>query len=736
MTKIVGTSLPIKDAREKVTGELRYVADMKLQHMLYAKILFSDRAHAKITSIDTSAAEALAGVHGVLCYKNTNQIKYNSALRFYEHKIPETETVFTDTVRFVGDRVAAVAAESEAIAEAAIKLIKVSYEDLPAVFDVEAAIAEGAPILHGESNIVSTITAAAGDLETGFAMSDHVFEDRYEVPAIHHGAIETHAAIADYSRSGKLTVWSPNQNTFAFRILLSRILELPFHKVRTIRPAMGGSFGGKLELTIEPVVALLAKLTARPVKLVLTRRETMASTRTRHGAVVYLKTGVKNDGEILAQDMTVLLNTGAYAASALNVMGAASHKVFKVYKTPNMRLIGKPIYTNLPIAGAMRGYGSPQVFAAQQAQMFRIAHELRLDPVELQLKNVVDIDGIDQRFGKPLGNARLKECVKRAAIEFDWAGKNLLAKEENGWKRGLGMAIGAHGNGVFGAHRDTTSLILKLNEDGTATLLTGAHDMGNGSTTMQTMMVAEVLGIQACDVETLEADTDACAWNLGDYASRGVFVEGAAAKQIAEKLAEEVKAEAAEMLGCTEVELVAGMVINSANKEESVTLSDIAVHYQQTKQKEFTITDTYASQAGMTSYGAHFAEVLVNPTSGEVKVIELVAIHDVGTVVNPQSLAGQLEGGLHMGLGYGLSEKMEFDDKGKLINNTLRRYKMFKTTDMPKIKIGFIEEPELHGPYGAKSIGECATVPTGPAVFNAVCDAMGIAYHSFPAKIK
>lgn len=729
----VGVNTPIRDASLKVTGQLLYTADLKLPHMLYAKMLFSPVPHARIKRIDTSKAEQLPGVKAVATYKNSPRIPYNSAMRFYEHKIPEVEYIFDDIVRYVGDRVAAVAAEDLETAEKAVRLIEVEYEELPAVFDPEAALEEGAPPLHPGGNKVAEITTAAGDVEAGFAESDLIFADRYTVPAVHHGAIEPHVAIASYDARGKLTVWSPNQNTFAFRLILAKVLEMPMSKVRVIRPAMGGAFGGKLEATVEPVVALLAKMTGKPVKLELNRRESMVSTRTRHGAVIYLKTGVKKDGTIVAQDFKVITNTGAYATSALNVMAAMSHKVFKVLKAKHMRFTGIPVYTNTPIAGAMRGYGSPQAFFAQQVQLNKIARALQMDVVELQLKNLVEPDGIDQRFGKPLGNPRPIDCVRKGAQAFGWS-PGQLSTDLGRYKRGIGMAVGSHGNGCFGAHRDVTALMLKMNEDGTATLFTGSHDMGNGSVTLQTQIIGEILGIDPNSIECVEADTEAVPWNLGDYASRGTYVSGNAAKKVAENVRKQILEEAALLLAEPAAELVleGGMVQSRSNPAKKATLGEVIVNAQKVSQKELIGAETHASQAGPSSYGAHFAEVEVDTETGEVKVLRYVAAHDVGKALNPFAVEGQIEGAVQMGIGYALTERLIIDAKGKVTNNSFKKYPMLKASQMPELKVILVEEGEEPGPYGAKSIGECSVVPSAPAVANAVNNALNLDFCDLP----
>jgi CO/xanthine dehydrogenase Mo-binding subunit len=736
-SEIIGKSAPIRDAVLKVTGEMKYVGDMKMPGMLVAKVLFSPYAHARIKSIDIEEAQKLPGVHAVVCCKNTPTLKYNSALRFFEHKIPETEQVFPDVMRYVGDRVAAVAAEEEKTAEAALKLIKVEYEELPAVFDVEKALEEGAPAIHEGGNKVGEIFSEAGNVDEAWAQCDRVFEDRYSMPPIHHLAIETHTAIADYDSRGKLTVWTPCQNTFNHRVLLSRIFKLPMTRVRVIRPAIGGAFGGKNEMTIEPVAAVLAMKAKRPVKLVYNRKETMIATRTRHAAVAYIKTGVKNDGTVLAQEFRMFTNAGAYASGSLNVMGAMSGKVFKIYQIPNMRFKGIPVYTNIPVAGAMRGYGSPQVFNAQQAQFGKIARELGMDLVQFQLKNVINPDGVDQRYRQPIGNPHVREAVLHGAELFGWDERKKDRPVEAGWKRGIGMAVGAHGSSLFGVHRDYTALSLKVNEDGTFVVYTGTHDMGNGSVTSQTRIVAEVLGVQPEDVEAVEADTDLVPWNLGDYASRGVYVEGAAAKKVAESMKAKMAEKASNFLDCMteEVEFAGGAVFVKNDPERRMTLSELVVKTQAVDQEELLASETYASTSGPTSYGVHFAEVLVNEETGKVRMVDYVAVHDVGKVINRMGIEGQAEGGIEMGIGYALTEEMLFNETGRMVNSNLKKYVHTRASEMPHIRIEFVEAFEPSGPYGAKSIGECATVPVAPAVMNAVCNAIQRDLYSYPIRL-
>lgn len=727
----IGSSFPVRDAALKVTGQKEYVGDMHLPGMLYGDVLFSPVAHAKIKRIDTSAAEALPGVRCVVTYKDDPGVRFNSATRFYEHQIPNTELIFEDTVRYVGDRVAAVAADNAKIAKKALKLIEVEYEELPFYLDPEKAMEEGATPIHGESNVITTMVHNAGDLDKGFAEADRVFEGRYTTQPVHQGAIEQHMAIAQFDATRKLTVTSPNQNTFGYRIVLSRIFGLPMSKVRVTSPAIGGGFGGKLEATVEPVAALLAMKTGRPVRVQYSRQACINSCRTRHASVVYIRTGVKNDGTIVAQDIKVITNTGAYAGSALNVLGALSHKVFKVYKCPNMRFTGMPVYTNTPVAGAMRGYGSPQAFFGQQRQMKTIADAMGMSLTDLQLKNLVDPDSLDPIGFYSLGNPRPKDCVRRGLeLVNSW---KPLDDEGGKYKIGVGMAVGAHGNGCFGAHRDQICLMIKMNEDGSCVLYTGSHDMGNGTVSTEVAIVSNTLKMSPEQITCVEADSDACPWNLGDYSSHGVFVAGSCAKKCAESVSAELIKEAALILeeDAANLELCEGCV-RSRVSGKSAALDQVVTHAQAVSHREIICQETYDMPAGPGSYGAHFCRVRVEAATGRVEVADYAAVHDVGKVINRMGIEGQLEGGIHMGLGYALCEGLDYDEKGKNKYDNFAKYKLLTATQMPDIQVDFIEEGEPTGPYGAKSIGEAAVVPSAPAVINAVVDALGSEVNSIP----
>lgn len=735
---MIGKRLPVRDAQVKVTGQLKYVADMKMPRMLHAKVLFSPVAHARIKNIDTSEAEALPGVRAVVCYKNAPDAPFNCC----GENIDETknERIFDQVVRYVGDKVAAVAADTIQIAEKALKLIKVEYEELPFYIDPEEAMKEDAYPIHEGGNIAEVVNLNQGNVDEGMKEAELVFEDRYSLPAIHHSAIETHAALASYDANGKLTVWSPTQDAFAVRVNLSRLFGLKMSRVRVVASAIGGGFGGKIDMIVEHVAALLSIKTGCPVRLVYTRREDIPSSHTRHEMVIYLKTGMKKDGTVVAQDFKVIVNAGAFAGGSSSVTWAMGGKLFRLMDTPHIRFQGIQVYTNCSSGAAMRGFGSPQEFFAQQRQFNRIAKELNMDLTELLLKNLKGEQGLDLRGNTPLGNTYAKACVEQGRALFNWEKaleEQEASRKENGrYRIGVGMAVATHGNGVFGVHPDTTGIILRMNEDGTVILSSGCCDMGNGSVSLQGQFVSEILGVAPEDIEYIQADTDSTLWDLGNYSSRGTYVSGAAAVKAANAMKRLLLEEAADLLpeDPDRIEFRDGRVWSLNYPDRSVSLAELAHHAHHKNQRDLIVAETFASQAMAVSYGAHFVKAQVDTETGEVKVLDYVAMHDVGTPINPMQLEGQVEGAIQMGMGYALCEGIVRDEKGKVKNNTFRSYHIYTSTEMPPIRIGFVGKPEETGPYGGKSISECSVVPAPAAIANAVSNAVEQDYHDLPLR--
>lgn len=733
---ILGQGTPVMDARQKVTGQLKYVDDMKISGMLFGKVLFSPYPHAKIIEIDTSEAEAMPGVHAVICYRDVPDIQYNG--NGEDCEILPSEKIFDQVVRYVGDRVAAVAAESEQLAVAALRKIRVTYEQLPYYLDPEEAAKEDAYPIHEHGNILMEVENVVGDMKVGFEQADYIFENKYRVPAIHHGAIEPHVSISFWDFDGKLTVYTPTQDVFGQRKNLAKIFSLPMNKVRVVSPAMGGGFGSKIDLITEPVGALLSKKCGRPVKICYSRGEDIQSGLTRHAETIYVKTGVKKDGTITACDYKVYLSAGAHTGATMSVAWAAGGKFFKIFKIPNMRYHAIPVYTNRTVAGAMRGFGSPQLFFALNAQFNEIANRLSMDICELQIKNMF-LPNDKDRNGEELGNFKIQECLRKGKKIFGW--ENQWKEQEESKKAGgrfrigVGMAASPHGSSLYGVMPDTCGVSIKMNEDGSITMFTGVSDMGNGSNTTQRMYISEVLGIPVEYIAVVKTDTETTLYDVGSYASRGTYVGGGAALKAAKIVKRKILREASELLQfpASQIVLKENKAVCRSDEKCFVTMKQIAEHAHE-KERDISISAIYGTKAVPISGGVHLAKVQVDMKTGEVKVLKYVAVHDVGKPINPLGLEGQVHGGIQMGLGYALSEGLTLNNNGKIKGTRFRDCHLFTADKMPEITVKFLDSYERTGPCGAKSVGECATVPSAAAVANAVSNAVGYHFCSLPIR--
>jgi CO/xanthine dehydrogenase Mo-binding subunit len=749
--RYVGKPLPNREAEMKAAGEIKYIDDLRMPGMLHAKILFSPHAHARILSIDTSKAKALPGVRAVVTHKDAPRIIFNSAMRFYmdtsPFDMPKTEYIFDDTVRFVGDRVAAVAADDEFIAAEALKLIEVEYEVLPSVITLEDAIKEGSPQANPFG--IDGTNVCGGRLAYGsheeeevlkaIEEADYQFEDTFRPSRVHHGYMEPVAHIAHYTRDGKLTVWTSGQNMFCFRDVIATALGMKQSRVRVIKTVCGGAFGGKLEVMHEPVVALLSQKTLQPVKLRLDRKETFMASRTRHEGILTIKSGVNKEGRIIAQHVYSSLNTGAYAGSGPNTVGAQSGKTFILYGAEKMFYSGASYYTNTPMAGAMRGYGCPQIMVTRETHTDNIARALGMDPAELRRINIIKPHQ-KNCMGNDMHNARGLDCIERGIELFRWKERRTKAVEQQSkavedgspLRRGVAMDIAVHGNGWYPVYQDVTTITIRMNNDGTATLLTGTHDLGTGARTVLSQIAAEILTIPPLEIEVIEADTDVTPLDLGAQASRTTYIGGNATIMAARSLRGKLIEEASAMLKIdkTRLELEDSFVVDRENPESRVSFEAVVASAQDgsagNPMRELVATETFESLDSIDSYVAVFCEVEVNVETGETRVLDLLSVHNSGKVINPATYHGQVHGGMHMGLGYALSEEMKIDpETGKLENPSLKKYRMFKAADMPHVQVETVEDPEDAGPFGAKSIGEVATDGIAGAVVNAVSHALG-----------
>lgn len=723
------------DAKLKVTGQLKYVEDMKMSGMLYAKVLFSPYAHAEITSIDTTEAERLDGVRAVVCYKDSPQVMFNG--NGEDIDILPSELVFDKIVRYVGDKVAAVAADTQAIADAAVKLIKVEYRELPYYLDPEESAEPNAYPIHENGNILIDVLKTSGDVDKGFAEADQIFENHFTVPAIYHAMMEPHVSLSYYDADGKLTVYTPTQDIFGQRKNLSRIFGLPQSRVRVINPGIGGAFGGKIDLVTEPVSALLAIKTGKPVRLCYKRAEDMQSATTRHMEKIYTRIGVKNDGTITAVDYTVYLSAGAHSGGTMSVAWAAGGKFFKFLKTPNLRYHAVPAYTNRANAGAMRGFGSPEQFFALNRSMNIISKKLNIDICELETKNLHEPNTLDAH-DEPLGNLRIRDCVTKGAELFGWdeaKKEQEESRQEAGrYRIGVGMAAAPHGSSMFGILPDTCGVMLKMNEDGSITMFTGVSEMGNGSNTLQKMLISEVLGIPAENIACVKSDSDSTLYDVGAFASRGTYVGGNAAVKTAKLMRDAILLEGSELLECTKEELELGnnRVTMIGDSSKFVTMEKIAEHAHE-KERDISVSAMFGTKAAPISGGAHFAKVQIDTETGDVKVLDYAAVHDVGKPLNPLGLECQVQGGIHMGLGYALSEGIKLDDKGMVKGKCLRDCHLLRAEQMPVMKLDFLDSYEETGPFGGKSVSECSVNPVAPAIVNAISDALDIEIYDLPA---
>jgi putative selenate reductase molybdopterin-binding subunit len=778
----VGKPEPKVDAQKLVQGKPAFAADMELRGMLVAKVLRSPHAHARIKSIDASQARALPGVVAVLTWEDIPRVAYSTAGQ--SDPIPGPLDCFSldNKVRYVGDRVAFVAAETSEIAEQALRLIRVEYEPLPPVLDPEEALKPGAPVIHDEPdyvgfadsdpkrNLAAEIRIDIGDVEQGFAQADQIFEHEYEVPKVQQTHIEPHVVVSYWDEDDRLVIRTSTQVPFHVRRILAPVLKLPVRRIRVIKPRIGGGFGGKQEVLIEDVAAHLTIATGRPVMYEYTREEEFIASRSRHPMRIRLKTGVKKDGTITANAMYVLSDTGANGAHALTVTGNTGHKAMALYvgdgpyrEHPNIRFYADIVYTNHSPAGAYRGYGVPQGFWAVERHMERIARELGMDPLDFRLKNVLRAGELhpfstawsEGREPRPetIETCGLEECVHQGRIAIGWDEKfgnetwrlQVSGDVERGLsgkgsvkRKGIGVALVMQGTAI--PYLDMGAASIKMNDDGSFNLMVGATDLGTGSDTVIAQMVAEVLGVPLEDIIVYSSDTDFTPFDKGAYASSTTYISGAAAVQAAEQVAEKIRERGAKLLE----RRYGGQVFDPSSLElrdrkviapggEYVTLDDVALnalHHED--QEQIMAVGSYYSPVSPPPFGAQFAEVTVDIETGQVTVDRLVMAVDSGVIVNPITASGQIEGGMTQALGYAVCEEMTYDDQGRPYVRDLRDYHIFQANEMPELETIFVETFEPTHPFGVKAVAEIPMDGVAPAVANAVLDACGVHIDTLP----
>ncbi|MFC1822172.1 xanthine dehydrogenase family protein molybdopterin-binding subunit [Thermodesulfobacteriota bacterium] len=738
---IIGKDIPRTDGRAKVTGAAVYTDDMKLPGMLYGMLLRSPVPHARIARIDTRRAVSLPGVKSVITGKDTPRIKYGNWRLF-----PETQDEYplaVDKVRFIGDEVAAVAATDRETAEEALELIKVDYEELPAVYDVDSAMKKGAPVIHPSSpnNISVNRKINYGDIQQGFSESDYVREDTFTVHAVQHAYMEPCSSLAQVDLDGRITLWTSTQAPYIIQCLLASTLGLRENDVRVIKPYVGGAFGGKMELRPwEFCAAFMSRKTGRPVKFTLTREEEFATGRRRHPMKIISRVGFKGDGTLMAKDIKIYLDGGGYNALGPTATFLCGHFGAMIYRCPNYRFLGHHIYTNKPPSSAMRGFGAPQTLYATETQMNIAAEELGIDPVDLRLKNA-QVSGDKIPDMAAISSCGLIDSIKKVARMSGWK------RKRKNLKSGHGIGIGCYSfltGGVFNwfnTQYPFSAAEIRAFADGTVHLLTMASDIGQGSDTVLKQILAEELGLNMRDIRITSGDTAMSPQaDLGAWGSRVTLMAGNAVLDAAKKIKARIfgALSAHHNLNVIhEMECRDGRIYPKGRSDRSMTFGEAVAMVQKTNRGEPLIAHGYYTprDKGLVSpafgFGTQVAEVEVDKETGLVTVKKMWTAHDSGTIINPRNVEGQLEGSIQMGLGYALSEQF-FMEGGKTLNTSFLDYKIPNALDMPPGEMVHVEAFEPEGPFGAKECGEGLASPTAPAISEAVYHATGYRCRDLP----
>jgi len=743
-TTLIGQRVRKPDAPDKSTGKTRYINDLVLPQMLYGKILHAGRPHAEIASIDTTEAEKLPGVHCVLTGKDVAGLRFGFV---------RDNVALKDKVRCEHDEVAAVAAETEELANQALSLIEVDYEDLPGVFSPEDGRRDDAPLIHEgfPGNKSLHFEFKHGDLAAAEAESDIIVDNIFKVHHVTHCCMGTSCAIADFDNNGKLTIYSQTQYPYNYKMDLAPALGMHPGDIRVIQPPVGGAFGSKLDVyPYEPIAALLAKKTGRPVKVLYTREEEFKSAPTRQPAVIHMRTGCRKDGTLTFRSADVLLDNGAYTSWGPTIPVVMMRTVSGHYRVPVIEYNAQAIYTNNPYAGSFRGYGNVQTTFATAQQIDMLAEQLGMDPIKFRLMNA-------QKSGERtpqeafLRECALDKCLTTAADAADFVNKQKqygrLRNSDSRYKKGIGIASSIHNAGGAKIHKsDGCGTMLKIDDYARVTLITGASEIGQGIDTVISLIVAEELGVPVEHVTLMNNDSDLGPWDVGVHASRTTFIAGEGARRAAVKARQQILNAASTFteISADELDLRDGFVVRDKNGSILVKLEKLLrqMHFQP-EPELVMVTDYYepnsepegadhiSNMSAAYSHAVHIAEITVDTWTGEIKVDKVTSAQDVGRVISRTGLEGQIEGGIAIGLGYALSENMQLED-GMLKNPCFRDYKVITAPEMPELDLHFIEDSCAEGPYGAKGASELPTIVIAPAIANAFYNATGVRILSTP----
>lgn len=748
----IGASLPRIEAGEKASGRAVYADDVFIPNMLHAAILGSPHAHARILGYRLDAARALPGVKAILTGNDVAGPRHGGIVK-------DETFIARDVVRYVGEPVVAVAAVDAATAERALSVIEVDYEPLPAVLSIDAALAPDAPLVHpdlaqytknmdcgGGGNVMFENSLVEGDVDAAFGECDVIVEGTWETQSQHHLYLETNGCVADVEPTGRLTVHATCQSVHHLQQHIAEDIGEPMARVRVIATRVGGGFGGKHPSNIHSIAAWLARAARRPVKLVLSRTQDFEIQRRRHPARIHMRTGARRDGTILARDVRITTDGGAYCDESPSVLTFALLMARGPYRIAHVRASGRVVYTHKLRAGSFRGFGNPQATFAGESQIDELASALNMDPMELRLKNAMSPG--DHAFGgQPVPSCVLRECLVQVR-DAQRAAPALPARP--GHRRGIGFASTCHVSGLMG-----TSASVQLSSDGSVALSTGCVDIGQGSDTVMVQICADALRLPMERISYSRQDSASSPYNWKTAGSRSTYMTGRAVAVATVKMRDRMFEHAAQILECApqDIEIKPDGTVGVKGVPDGVTFRDIAMHSLFKSggpiaeshgfvfdgpgfdPKRAVARNLAFANLGIYTYGAHCVEVDVDEDTGRVEVRRAWCAHDVGRALNPGACEGQIQGGFVQGLGYALTEKMQWDDNGWLTTVTLSDYKIPGVLDVPaQIHAILLEDPEPSHPVGAKGIGEPAMVGPAPAIANAIHDALGIRLRTLPMK--
>ena len=742
----IGKSHRRKDVRAKVTGKTRYTDDYTMPGMLEARYVRSPIAHGLVKNIDATAALAMPGVEAVFTHADVPKNVFPTAGHPYSldpgHQDVADRLLLTDHVRYHGDEVAIVVARDRLTAIKAARAVVVDYEELPVCVTSADALAPDAPAIHEGGNIIkSTSFEMGGSLAEAQTRADLTVQGSFRTPIVLHCHLENHTAYAYMDDQNHLVIVSSTQIPHICRRIVGQALGMDWSRIRVIKPYIGGGFGNKQDVVLEPMVAFLStKLGGVPVKIEMDREECLVATRTRHSQMVTARAGVTKDGAITFIDLDVISNTGAYASHGHSIPMAAGSKCCHLYPRAVTKFSATTHYANIPAAGAMRAYGSPQLFFGMESLLEDAARAIGMDSVEFRLKNCARPGDIKAKTGDCEHAVGIRECLEKGSAAIGWyEKKKQYANQTGNIRSGLGVACFSYGSGTYPACVEIAGCRLVLNQDGSVHMQVGATEIGQGSDTALAQMAAETLGLSYDRIHVVsEQDTDVSPFDPGAYASRQTYVAAPAVHQAAAELKEKILAHAALMTDqpVANLDLANGNIVLQDQPHKAILdLHDLALdsYYHKDRGGQLTAEVSSKTRTNAPSYGCTFVDLEVDIEMCKVTIKEIINVHDAGRIIHPLSASGQVHGGMAMGIGMALFEELQIDpETGWIYNGNLLDYKIPTCVDIPELAGEFVDTFDPTSPYGNKSLGEPPIISQGPAIRNAIWDATGVKINEMP----